>query len=161
MTKKTDDNKKNTTEMQGLASFTQLYGTTLGARQNNKDEKKKSEQHKKTEKEDSQGIAEEIEVVHSPKKEKAKKKTKSKNANNKKMTVTHPKSSSGLSSLLKGKKRLEDTHTRRTFLVRNDLLDRLDEYAEKADNISFKTDFINYIIEEALNRLEDENERQG
>lgn len=60
-----------------------------------------------------------------------------------------------LSDLVKGKTKLEDTHTRRTFLVRNDLLKRLDEIAEKTNNRSFKTDFINYVIKRGLDELDE------
>lgn len=49
----------------------------------------------------------------------------------------------------KGKKqRIEDTHTRCTFLVRNDLEKRVNAYA--VGNFGFKTSFINFAIEAAL-----------
>lgn len=46
------------------------------------------------------------------------------------------------------KKRIEDTHSRCTFLVRKDLESRINEYAD--GNFGFKTSFINYAIEAAL-----------
>ncbi|WCK57719.1 hypothetical protein PP175_27165 (plasmid) [Aneurinibacillus sp. Ricciae_BoGa-3] len=52
------------------------------------------------------------------------------------------------------KQRVEDTHTRRTFLVRNDLLERLDAISEKKHG--FKIEFINLAIEAALQELEKE-----
>lgn len=58
------------------------------------------------------------------------------------------------------KQRIEDTHTRKTYLVRNDLLTRLESVSENTHG--FKIEFINYAIESALNELEstefDENE---
>jgi len=59
-----------------------------------------------------------------------------------------------MQNLLNKKKKVEDTHTRRTFLVRNDLLSRLDSYAKKIGNSGFKTEFINIVIEEGLAELE-------
>ena len=46
------------------------------------------------------------------------------------------------------KKRIEDTHSRCTSLVRKDLESRINEYAD--GNFGFKTSFINYAIEAAL-----------
>lgn len=49
---------------------------------------------------------------------------------------------------VKNKKRIEDTHTRRTFLIRNDLLEQLDAVSKGAHG--FKIEFINIAIESAL-----------
>jgi len=67
---------------------------------------------------------------------------------------TENKMSSDLSKIVKKKKRIEDTHKRRTFLIRNDLLSRLDHLADKIENSGFKTEFINHIMENGLNELE-------
>src|SRR5699024_4441422 len=56
-------------------------------------------------------------------------------------------SSDQLSKIVKKKERMEDTHTRRTFLVKNELLNKLDEKSEQINNTGFKTEFINYVIE--------------
>lgn len=58
-----------------------------------------------------------------------------------------------LSDLFQDKPRMEDTHTRRTFLIRNDLLERLDDTSNKPDNFT-KTKFINYVLENGLIELE-------
>jgi len=50
------------------------------------------------------------------------------------------------------KKTVEDTHTRTTFLFRNDLVKRLDKLAK--DKRGFKTMAINKAIENLLNELE-------
>jgi|SRR5699024_3046766 len=63
-------------------------------------------------------------------------------------------SSKELSDIVKRKKRIEDSHTRRTFLVKNELLERLDNLANKVNNTGFKTEFINYIMEKGLSDLE-------
>lgn len=60
-----------------------------------------------------------------------------------------------LSEIVKKRKKVEDTHTRRTFLVKNELLERLDEFADRVNNTGFKTEFINYIMEKGLNELEE------
>lgn len=52
------------------------------------------------------------------------------------------------------KQKVEDTHTRQTFLVRNELLARFDKLAKGKHG--FKTEFINYAIESALNEIEEE-----
>jgi|SRR5699024_2318370 len=68
--------------------------------------------------------------------------------------------SKNLSDIIKKKKRMEDTHTRRTFLVKNELLLRLDKISERINNTGFKTEFINFIIEKGLDELEEiENEQ--
>lgn len=48
---------------------------------------------------------------------------------------------------------IEETHTRRTFLIRNDLIERLDDTSNKPENFT-KTKFINYILEKGLDELE-------
>lgn len=65
-----------------------------------------------------------------------------------------------LSDLFSDKKRMEDTHTRRTFLIRNDLLERLDDTTNKPENFT-KTKFINYLLEKGLDQLEKEVKRIG
>lgn len=50
------------------------------------------------------------------------------------------------------KVRVEDTHTRKTYLVRNDLLDRIEKVANNTHG--FKIEFINFAIELALAELE-------
>lgn len=57
-----------------------------------------------------------------------------------------------LSNLFTSKPTMEDTHTRRTFLIRNDLLKQLDEQSDKPKNFT-KTKFINYILEKGLKEL--------
>lgn len=53
-------------------------------------------------------------------------------------------------------KKVEDTHTRSTFLIENQLLKRLNKLAKNRHG--FKTNFINYAIVKALNELEEEHE---
>jgi len=60
-----------------------------------------------------------------------------------------------LSDIIKKKDKMEDTHTRRTFLVKNELLDRLDRTSKKINNTGFKTKFINFILEKGLDELEE------
>src|SRR5699024_10951298 len=60
-----------------------------------------------------------------------------------------------LSDIIKKKDKMEDTHTRRTFLVKNELLDRLDRTYKKINNTGFKTKFINFILEKGLDELEE------
>ena len=48
---------------------------------------------------------------------------------------------------------MKDTHTRSTFLVKKELLKRLNKLAQNKHG--FKTDFINYAIEQALFDLEE------
>src|SRR5699024_3099986 len=45
-----------------------------------------------------------------------------------------------LSKIVKEKEKVEDTHTRRTFLVKNELLKELDDLASQINNTGFKTD---------------------
>src|SRR5690625_3917096 len=58
----------------------------------------------------------------------------------------------GLSDLFVSKPTMEDTHTRRTFLIRNDLLKQLDKTSDKPENFT-KTKFINYILKKGLEEL--------
>jgi hypothetical protein len=51
------------------------------------------------------------------------------------------------------KPRVEDTHTRDTYLIRNDLLERLNKVAAKQSK-GFKMRLINYLLEEGLKSLE-------
>lgn len=61
---------------------------------------------------------------------------------------------SRLSNLVSSKEeKVEDTHKRSTFLVRKDLLRRLNKIA-KSQKHGFKTEFINTAIEIALDELE-------
>jgi len=62
-------------------------------------------------------------------------------------------SSDQLSKMMKKKEKMEDTHTRRTFLVKNELLQELDDLAEQVNNTGFKTEFINYVIDNGLSKL--------
>lgn len=62
-----------------------------------------------------------------------------------------------LSKIVKKKEKVEDTHTRRTFLVRNELLKELDDLASQINNTGFKTEFINYAIEKGLLELRNIN----
>src|SRR5699024_1291399 len=64
-------------------------------------------------------------------------------------------SSDQLSKIVKKKEKMEDTHTRRTFLVKNELLNKLDEKSEQINNTGFKTEFINYVIEKGLKELDE------
>src|SRR5699024_12454736 len=59
-----------------------------------------------------------------------------------------------LSKMIETKKKMEDTHTRRTFLIENELLKRLDKKAKSIENKGFKTSFINYILEKGLDELD-------
>ena len=60
----------------------------------------------------------------------------------------------GIIAERKGKKRVEDTHKRSTFLFRKDLQKRLDRLVKSKKEIS-KTLFINMAIEALLNEFED------
>ena len=61
--------------------------------------------------------------------------------------------SNQLSKMVKKKEKMEDTHTRRTFLVKNELLQELDDVADQINNTGFKTEFINYVIDKGLSEL--------
>lgn len=54
----------------------------------------------------------------------------------------------------KKKQTVEETHTRTTFLFRNDLAKRLDRLAKKGER-GFKTEFLNDAIEALLDAVED------
>ena len=58
---------------------------------------------------------------------------------------------------IKKKKGIEDTHTRQTFLIRNDLAKRLDRLA-KARGKGWKTKVANMLIEKMLDELEGRSE---
>lgn len=64
------------------------------------------------------------------------------------------KNANVLSKLLTGNKRIKETHTRKTYMIRNDLIKRLDDYADMAEIVGFKTKFINTVIEQGLNELD-------
>lgn len=51
---------------------------------------------------------------------------------------------------------VNDTHTRTTFLLRNDLAERVNKLSE--GKRGFKTEFLNTAIEQMLNVLESESE---
>lgn len=55
------------------------------------------------------------------------------------------------------KERVEDTHTRKTYLVRNDLLDRIEKVSHSTHG--FKIEFINFAIELALAEYESLEEK--
>lgn len=55
--------------------------------------------------------------------------------------------------ILKRRKKVEETHTRKTYLVRNELVDRL-EQKKKDIGHGFLTRFINYAIENALDEID-------
>lgn len=52
----------------------------------------------------------------------------------------------------KKKPTVEQTHTRATWLVRNDLLKALDELSKGKDR-GFRTQLVNYAIEKAINEI--------
>lgn len=53
---------------------------------------------------------------------------------------------------------VEDTHTRQTYLVRNDLIKRLDKLAKNKAR-GFKTMLVNHAIEKVLEELEDRGKK--
>lgn len=57
------------------------------------------------------------------------------------------------------KVRVEDTHTRKTYLVRNDLLERIEQVSNGTHG--FKIEFINFAIELALAEYEQEDEGES
>jgi len=57
------------------------------------------------------------------------------------------------------KVRVEDTHTRKTYLVRNDLLERIEQVSNGTHG--FKIEFINFAIELALAEYEQEGEGES
>lgn len=54
----------------------------------------------------------------------------------------------------KKKPTVEETHTRQTYLINNDLLNRLNKMA-KGKGKGFKTELVNYALEKALSELEE------
>jgi hypothetical protein len=52
-----------------------------------------------------------------------------------------------------GKTTVEESHTRQTFLIENELLSRFNHISQLADR-GFKTYFINQILREALENIE-------
>lgn len=56
-------------------------------------------------------------------------------------------------SLSNKREKIEDTHSRKTFLVRNDLIERLKKVADNKHH-GFQTEFINIAIEFALDQVE-------
>ena len=56
-------------------------------------------------------------------------------------------------SIEKQKPKVEDTHTRDTYLIRNDLLERFNKLA-KNEKKGFKMRLINYVLEKELNHIE-------
>lgn len=51
------------------------------------------------------------------------------------------------------RKTIEETHTRQTYLIRNDLIKRMERLAEKKER-GFKTALVNHAIEKVLEELE-------
>lgn len=64
-----------------------------------------------------------------------------------------PETEDKFQHLTKKRKKVEDTHSRKTFLVRNDLVKRLNSVAKKNDH-GFLTEFINTAIEYGLEQVE-------
>lgn len=62
--------------------------------------------------------------------------------------------------IIKKRKKVEETHTRRTYLVRNDLANRLDHKKSEIGN-GFLIRFINYAIETALDEIDKINSHNG
>ena len=56
----------------------------------------------------------------------------------------------------KTRQTVDMTHTRQTYLIRNDLIDRLERLAKKRDR-GFKTHLINFALGEVLDELEKKN----
>lgn len=55
------------------------------------------------------------------------------------------------------RQKVEETHRRQTWLIRSDLIDRLDRLAE-GQGKGFKTQLVNQALEYAINELEKEQE---
>src|SRR5699024_12672375 len=66
--------------------------------------------------------------------------------------IPSEKNERSIIDLVKKKDRVEDTHTRNTFLIRNDLTKRLNHFSKHRRG--FKTEFINYEIGRASCRKE-------
>ena len=60
------------------------------------------------------------------------------------------------STVTNKKPTVEDTHTRGTFLIQNELLERLDALA-KGQKRGFKTKLVNYALKEFLDQAEKKN----
>ncbi|MEK4566968.1 hypothetical protein MKX54_20025 [Alkalihalobacillus sp. FSL R5-0424] len=72
--------------------------------------------------------------------------------------VEADESSSDFWSTVTNKKpTVEDTHTRGTFLIQNELLERLDALA-KGQKRGFKTKLVNHALKEFLDQVEKNNE---
>ena len=61
------------------------------------------------------------------------------------------------STVTNKKPTVEDTHTRGTFLIQNELLERLDALA-KGQKRGFKTKLVNHALKEFLDQVEKNNE---
>lgn len=72
------------------------------------------------------------------------------------LEMTKRKRLAQLKSKAKKKQRVEDTHTRKTYLVRNDLLERIEKVSNGTHG--FKIEFINFAIELALAEYENMDE---
>lgn len=51
---------------------------------------------------------------------------------------------------------IEETHTRQTYLIKNEILTRLNKLA-KGEKRGFKTDLVNYAIEKVIDEIENKN----
>lgn len=74
-----------------------------------------------------------------------------------KQQKTSEETKSEFSVFLIGKKRIDETHETASFNIRKDLLKKLNYYAKISDRVYFKREFVNYALEYALNRLEEES----
>ncbi|MBM0067979.1 hypothetical protein [Alkalicoccobacillus gibsonii] len=95
--------------------------------------------------------------------------TNKQNTENKQLNVTNNKksetevveadelSSDFWSTVTNKKPTVEDTHTRGTFLIQNELLERLDALA-KGQKRGFKTKLVNHALKEFLDQIEKNNE---
>lgn len=80
------------------------------------------------------------------------------NSKNETEVVEADESSSDFWSTVTNKKpTVEDTHTRGTFLIQNELLERLDALA-KGQKRGFKTKLVNHALKEFLDQIEKNNE---
>lgn len=74
-----------------------------------------------------------------------------------KQQKTSEQTKSEFSVFLTGKKRIDETHETASFNIRKDLLKKLNYYTKISDRVYFKREFVNYALEYALNRLEEES----
>ncbi|WP_411955619.1 hypothetical protein ACKXGF_14350 (plasmid) [Alkalibacillus sp. S2W] len=74
----------------------------------------------------------------------------SENKNNSTKSTDSTEESKNKLSRFQDKQSIEDTHTRQTFLIQNDLAEELNDLSQK-NKKGFKTAFINQAIESALN----------